>query len=246
MGRSPDGWPAPSWKILYESPAEFGRLIGCRHEAWFHAGVAATRDMRVTLVTETYFPQVNGVSRTLGELVRFLKESGDEVQLISPGLRRGRSIATRCIRFVRSSCRSTRSFISRYRRLARVHRAIESFQPDIVHIATEATLGWSVLAASIASTAPGRIELSHQFRSVQPALPGQLGASRDLAVSALVSQQHAGNVCSFGDNDRRARAPGASSGWCCGSAGLTVRCFGPIGRVAWTFAGRWDGHPTTW
>ena len=42
------------------------------------------RDMRVTLVTETYFPQVNGVSRTLGELVRFLRESGDDVQLIYP------------------------------------------------------------------------------------------------------------------------------------------------------------------
>ena len=40
--------------------------------------------MRVTLVTETYFPQVNGVSRTLRELVRVLTESGDEVQLIYP------------------------------------------------------------------------------------------------------------------------------------------------------------------
>ena len=30
--------------------------------------------MRVSLVTETYFPQVNGVSRTLGELVRHLTE----------------------------------------------------------------------------------------------------------------------------------------------------------------------------
>ena len=30
-----------------------------------------------------------------------------------------------------------------------VHRAIESFQPDIVHIATEATLGWSVLRRAL-------------------------------------------------------------------------------------------------
>ena len=40
--------------------------------------------MRVTLVTETYFPQVNGVSRTLSELVRFLRDNGDDVQLIYP------------------------------------------------------------------------------------------------------------------------------------------------------------------
>ena len=40
--------------------------------------------MRVSLVTETYYPQVNGVSRTLGELVRHLTERGDPVQLIHP------------------------------------------------------------------------------------------------------------------------------------------------------------------
>ena len=50
----------------------------------FHPGVVSTYDMRVTLVTETYFPQVNGVSRTLRELVRVLTECGDEVQLIYP------------------------------------------------------------------------------------------------------------------------------------------------------------------
>ena len=40
--------------------------------------------MRVTIVTETYFPQVNGVSRTLGQLVRHLTERGDTVQLVHP------------------------------------------------------------------------------------------------------------------------------------------------------------------
>src|SRR3954469_21335244 len=40
--------------------------------------------MRITIVTETYFPQVNGVSRTLRELVRHLTDRGDAVQLIHP------------------------------------------------------------------------------------------------------------------------------------------------------------------
>ena len=40
--------------------------------------------MRVTLVTETYFPQVNGVSRTLGQLVRALTRMGDHVQVVHP------------------------------------------------------------------------------------------------------------------------------------------------------------------
>jgi glycogen synthase len=40
--------------------------------------------MRVTLVTETYFPQVNGVSRTLGQLVHALTRMGDQVQIVHP------------------------------------------------------------------------------------------------------------------------------------------------------------------
>ena len=71
--------------------------------------------MRVTLVTETYFPQVNGVSRTLGELARFLTESGDRVQLIHPDYGAA-AIASRFTRSARSSSHSTRSFISPGRR----------------------------------------------------------------------------------------------------------------------------------
>src|SRR5271163_3069516 len=63
---------------------ESGRVFRRHTCAPFHPGVGLTYDMRVTLVTETYFPQVNGVSRTLGELVRVLEESGDAVQLIYP------------------------------------------------------------------------------------------------------------------------------------------------------------------
>src|ERR1700760_3363107 len=40
--------------------------------------------MRLTLVTETYAPQVNGVSRTLGQLVRHMVEAGDAVQVVHP------------------------------------------------------------------------------------------------------------------------------------------------------------------
>ncbi len=104
--------------------------------------------MRVTLVTETYFPQVNGVSRTLGELVRFLRESGDQVQLIYPDY--GAAVDREQVQTVRSIV------LPFYKELhlplppfGRVHRAIEYFQPDVIHIATEATLGWSVLRRAL-------------------------------------------------------------------------------------------------
>ncbi len=100
--------------------------------------------MRVTLVTETYFPQVNGVSRTLGELARVLTQSGDRVQLIHPDY--GTAVD-------RESVETVRSFVLPFYKelhlplppFGSTHRAIDSFRPDIVHIATEATLGLSAL-----------------------------------------------------------------------------------------------------
>jgi glycosyltransferase involved in cell wall biosynthesis len=100
--------------------------------------------MRITLVTETYFPQVNGVSRTLRELVRVLTESGDEVQLIYPDY--GEVVDRELVHTVRSIV------LPFYKELhlprppfGAVHHAIQSFQPEVIHIATEATLGMSVL-----------------------------------------------------------------------------------------------------
>jgi glycosyltransferase involved in cell wall biosynthesis len=100
--------------------------------------------MRVTLVTETYFPQVNGVSRTLGELARFLNESGDCVQLICPDY--GQAVDHDQVHAVPSIVLPFYKELYLPRPPFRpVHRAIDSFRPDIVHIATEATLGLSIL-----------------------------------------------------------------------------------------------------
>ena len=101
--------------------------------------------MRVTIVTETYFPQVNGVSRTLGELVRHLIHCGDTVQLIHPkyGPSTKADPHTHLVRsvvlpFYKDVHLPIPPFGS-------AHRAIKSFDPDVIHIASEATLGLSVL-----------------------------------------------------------------------------------------------------
>ncbi len=109
--------------------------------------------MRVTLVTETYFPQVNGVSRTLGQLVRVLRAAGDHVQLIHPDY--GRPAEGEDDRLVRSIrlpfYRDVRVPIPPFKS---THRAIDRFGPDLVHIATEATLGRSVLLHALARKIP--------------------------------------------------------------------------------------------
>src|SRR6185312_6182552 len=112
--------------------------------------------MRVTLVTETYSPQVNGVSRTLAQLVRHLTEAGDTVQLVHPDYGIPHSAQDGEISVpVRSVA------LPFYKELhlpippfRGVHRAIDAFGPDLVHIATEATLGLSVLRHALRSGLP--------------------------------------------------------------------------------------------
>lgn len=101
--------------------------------------------MRITLATETFFPQVNGVSRTLGELVRVLEQAGDEIQVVHPDYdaprRGGRDVAVKSLNlpFYRELHLPMPPF-------GRVGKAIDEFRPDLIHVATEATLGLSVLA----------------------------------------------------------------------------------------------------
>ena len=109
----------------------------------------------------------------------------------------------------------------------RVHRAIAAFRPDIVHIATEATLGWSVLRYALRRGLAVVSSFHTNFDQYSQPLRGRLGQGSDLALSALVSQQHARDVRSVEGDDRRSRGDGASSGWYCGGAGLIARCFRP-------------------
>ena len=100
--------------------------------------------MRVTLVTETYFPQVNGVSRTLGQLMRHLEGRGDIVQLVQPDY--GESPEHERVHLVRSvALPFYKELVLPLPPFGDVRQAIDAFAPDIVHIATEATLGLSVL-----------------------------------------------------------------------------------------------------
>src|SRR4051812_48293690 len=100
--------------------------------------------MRVTLVTETYFPQVNGVSRTLGQLVRVLREAGDQVQLVHPDY--GALAESQHDQLVRSiRVPFYPELLLPMPPFGGVMDAIDAFEPDIVHIATEATLGLATL-----------------------------------------------------------------------------------------------------
>ena len=100
--------------------------------------------MRLTLVTETFAPQVNGVSRTLGQLVDHLERSGDSVQVVHPDYGKPAHRAEDHLvgAWPLPFYREVRVPLPPF---GRAHRAIEAFGPDLVHVATEATLGLDAL-----------------------------------------------------------------------------------------------------
>lgn len=113
---------------------------------------AARRSLRIALVTETYPPEVNGVARTLQQVVEGLRERHHDLQLIRPRQQRG-DAADVSERFHEVLMRGLP--VPRYPQLKMGLPARRSLlklwtlnRPDLVHIATEGPLGWSALQAA--------------------------------------------------------------------------------------------------
>ena len=90
--------------------------------------------MRILIVSDAWFPQVNGVVRTLSVVVEKLRAGGDTVEVIGPD--RFRSMPTPGYAEIRLA-------IAPKRRLVQL---VTDFGPEIVHIATEGPLGWAMRA----------------------------------------------------------------------------------------------------
>jgi glycosyltransferase involved in cell wall biosynthesis len=87
--------------------------------------------MRILVVTDAWYPQVNGVVRTLGTLRDELARSGHETVFVTPD--QFRSLPCPTYPEIRLSLRPGR----------RLARTIEANQPCAIHIATEGPLGWA-------------------------------------------------------------------------------------------------------
>jgi glycosyltransferase involved in cell wall biosynthesis len=88
--------------------------------------------MRILIVTDAWYPQVNGVVRTLDETARALEAMGHSVEVIAPsdGFR---TLPLPTYPDIRISLFARRE----------VARRIIAFAPEAIHIATEGPLGWA-------------------------------------------------------------------------------------------------------
>ncbi|WP_417622031.1 glycosyltransferase family 4 protein [Parasphingorhabdus sp.] len=84
--------------------------------------------MRIALVTDAWFPQVNGVVRTLDSVVRLLRQWGHEILVISPD--QYRSVPAPSYPEIRLAVTRART----------IGKQIEEFGAEAVHLSTEGPL----------------------------------------------------------------------------------------------------------
>ena len=88
--------------------------------------------MRILIVSDAWFPQVNGVVRTLSVVAGLLRAEGDTVEVIGPD--RFRSLPMPGYAEIRLAIAPS----------ARLRRLVDASAPEAVHIATEGPLGWAM------------------------------------------------------------------------------------------------------
>jgi len=96
--------------------------------------------MRIAIATDTFTPQVNGVTTVLQRIVRVLRSAGHEVAVVAPRYPNG-SPSGGELRLRSVPCPTypaIRLTVPRYRRLASF---LDRHEPDIVHVPTEGPLG---------------------------------------------------------------------------------------------------------
>lgn len=119
--------------------------------------------LKITIVTETWSPEINGVALSLLHLCLGLQQQGHKILLIRPEQSRG------CASFTpEQECLVAAHKIPKYPSLQfgrpqwlKVTKAIEQFEPDVVHIVTEGPLG--LLALQVAKMK--KIAVSSGFHS---------------------------------------------------------------------------------
>lgn len=109
--------------------------------------------MRVAIVAESFLPNVNGVTNSVLRVLEHLRRTGDEALVIAPDTPRGEPAADKLHDGVRVHRVPSRMF-PRITSLPlgipwpRMVGVLRGFDPDVVHLASPALLGWGgVLAA---------------------------------------------------------------------------------------------------
>ncbi len=108
------------------------------------------RPMRIAIVSETWLPQINGVSRTLNQLAHYLAACGDQLLLLTPRYRQELTLpaGSEAECFPALPLPFYPEVLLPVVTPLRLRHRLAAFVPDLVHIATEGPLGWAALRAA--------------------------------------------------------------------------------------------------
>ncbi|TFV61448.1 glycosyltransferase family 1 protein [Mycobacterium sp. PS03-16] len=109
--------------------------------------------MRVAIVAESFLPNVNGVTNSVLRVIEHLRRTGHEVIVIAPDTPRGEAPAER----VHDGVRVHRVPSKMFPKITslplgvprpRMVKVLRGFDPDVVHLASPALLGWGGVHAA--------------------------------------------------------------------------------------------------
>ncbi|KGX86131.1 glycosyltransferase family 4 protein [Pontibacillus litoralis] len=101
--------------------------------------------MKIAIFTDTFTPQVNGVARTFQRFVDYLNQQGIEYRLFVPDAKDEDLFSNQIHRFTSipfylyPECRFS------FPKMHHIRKQLESFRPDLIHIATPFNIGLSGL-----------------------------------------------------------------------------------------------------
>jgi phosphatidylinositol alpha 1,6-mannosyltransferase len=108
--------------------------------------------MKVALVAESFLPHANGVTHSLLRVIDHLAKRGDEAMVIAPEsrgsegpVRYGIAKITRLPAMGWPGYRDVRVALSG---VGKISRTLEEYGPDVVHLASPFTLGWTAVRAA--------------------------------------------------------------------------------------------------
>jgi glycosyltransferase involved in cell wall biosynthesis len=138
--------------------------------------------VKILIISDAWYPQINGVVRTLERTAEELARLGHETRIVGPDQN---SLWTFALHFYPE----IKLEFFAYRRLEQVLR---EFQPDFVHIATEGPLGWAARRLCLYRTLPFTTAYHTRFPEYLAArAPRFLGGFLRMAAYAVLRRFHA-------------------------------------------------------
>ncbi|MGZ5257987.1 MAG: glycosyltransferase family 4 protein [Burkholderiales bacterium] len=129
------------------------------------AGERSSR-LHVGLVTETYPPELNGVSLSVRRAVEYLRDRGHEVEVVRPRQQTDLSAAGLPPDFLLPGMAlpSYPGIQFGFPATRRLRLRWSQMRPDVVHVATEGPLGWSALRAACSLGIPVTADYRTHFQ----------------------------------------------------------------------------------